>query len=74
MAKNAAKDRPLPKNKNYSGTQNEPKDPMGFRDFASMPKNAIMQEFPRTDDYRTGITNEFPYDTKVLSGIHENQR
>jgi hypothetical protein len=63
------------KNANYDfGMQKDPITPMGYGDFANMPKEAKYMTFSKDNSYRDGIVNSFTNTLVDTSDIYENQR
>lgn len=62
------------KTRNYDfEKQSEPTDRMGNSSFANMPDGAIMKNFSRSHNYRSGVVNDFSCGLEDESGIHENK-
>lgn len=49
-------------------------EPMGYGDFANMPKVPIMQTFPKSTDYRGRICNNEVRGVEKISKIYENMQ
>lgn len=64
---------PIDLNYNFK-RQKDPQKPMGFGDFANLPKDAKFMNFSNVPQYRQGVVNSFTANLEEVSEIYENQR